>query len=143
MSALLVVDASVAAKWVLAEPGSEAARLLTDEFTLIAPDTMLLELCNVMSRRERRKLLTAAQTDTAFDLLVELSPLLYPTQPLVAAAFELSRGLQISFWDTIYLALALDRACGLITADQRFFHAVVGKYPLVQLLDSPGFSWQH
>ena len=42
-----VVDASVAVKWLVEEPGSaEARELLAGEDSLLAPDLLVPEVCN-------------------------------------------------------------------------------------------------
>jgi predicted nucleic acid-binding protein len=46
----VVIDASVAIKWVLEEPGSEQAISLQDE-ELIAPALWLIEAANALWRR--------------------------------------------------------------------------------------------
>ncbi|MBV9552234.1 MAG: type II toxin-antitoxin system VapC family toxin [Alphaproteobacteria bacterium] len=46
---MIVVDASVALKWVLDEPGSEAAGELRSE-TIIAPDFWIIEAANALWR---------------------------------------------------------------------------------------------
>jgi predicted nucleic acid-binding protein len=48
----VVVDASVALKWVIEEPGSDAAVALRSE-SLIAPDLWLAEAANALWRRTR------------------------------------------------------------------------------------------
>jgi predicted nucleic acid-binding protein len=45
---ILVVDASVACKWFVEEDGSQAAEALLDSgSTLLAPDLLVPEVCNV------------------------------------------------------------------------------------------------
>ena len=48
-----MIDASVALKWVLDEPGQEAADALLEE-ELIAPSLWLLEAANALWRRAQR-----------------------------------------------------------------------------------------
>ena len=50
----IVVDASVAVKWLVAEEGSDAAdRLLTDGDDLYAPRLMASEVANALWRKAR------------------------------------------------------------------------------------------
>jgi predicted nucleic acid-binding protein len=44
----IVVDASVAIKWVLDEEDSQATRQLLDDQILIAPDFIILECANIL-----------------------------------------------------------------------------------------------
>ena len=71
MPEMLVVDCSVAAKWVLAEPGEiDAFRLLDQqalgELSLIAPDLLLTEFASLIAKRKRRKQMPAAQATPGF-----------------------------------------------------------------------------
>jgi predicted nucleic acid-binding protein len=47
----IVIDASVAVKWVVREPDSDAADALLDDIELIAPVLWLAEAANVLWRR--------------------------------------------------------------------------------------------
>jgi len=64
----LVIDASVALKWVLDETGGEAASALLDE-ELIAPPLWLVEAANALWRRAQRGEISA---DGARERLAEL-----------------------------------------------------------------------
>ena len=44
----VVVDASVALKWVIEEDGSEAAQALVVRHPLAAPDLLMIECANVL-----------------------------------------------------------------------------------------------
>ncbi|MGH9584667.1 MAG: type II toxin-antitoxin system VapC family toxin, partial [Bryobacteraceae bacterium] len=65
-----VVDCSVAAKWILPEPGRDAVlRLLkqyeADEILLIAPDLLVAEFASLLAKRSRRKELSVPQAEQA------------------------------------------------------------------------------
>jgi predicted nucleic acid-binding protein len=135
----VVVDASAAAKWALVEPGHEDAVRLWDsygagEIALIAPDLLILELASLLSKRCRRKQVSPTGARAALTLLLDSSPELFEARPRVPAAFELSIRFQISLWDAVYFALALEMQCGLITADVRLYNAISRYYPLVRTL---------
>ncbi len=62
----LVVDASVAIKWLVAEAGHEhAANLLLKFPSLRAPDLVAIEVANVLWKKVRKCEITAKQADTA------------------------------------------------------------------------------
>jgi len=115
----VVVDASVALKWVLDEPESEAAVALGDE-DLIAPALWLAEAANALWRRSRIGDITP---DEASLLLFELQ-----NAPVASVAFEphLDRALKLAteirhpIYDCLYLALAVHHATHVVTADRRF-----------------------
>jgi predicted nucleic acid-binding protein len=123
----VVVDASVALKWVLDEPGSEAAEALLDE-ELIAPSLWLLEAANALWRRAQRGEISHGE---AKERLVELfnAPVATSTieEDLLSAA-DLANGLAHPVYDCLYLAVAIRENTYVVTADARFY-AVVEKSP--------------
>jgi len=135
----LVVDCSVAAKWVLHETGhAEALHLLQEEkagrVTLIAPDLLLTEFASLIAKRVRRKQMLSTEASDAFRLLEEYATLLFETRLLLGAALQLALDRHASLWDCIYLALAIAHDCPLITADRRLFRSGTGRHPAIRLL---------
>lgn len=140
MPETLVVDCSVAAKWVLPEPGRAAAMLLLEqhesgELSLIAPDLLLAEFASLLAKRTRRKQIHSQQAREAFQLMVRCAPKLFDTRHMLPATLELALRYQISLWDCVYLALAVERGCPVITADRRLFRARTDHQPTVRLLE--------
>jgi predicted nucleic acid-binding protein len=136
---MLVVDCSVAAKWVLAEPGEvEAFRLLNEqalgELSLIAPDLLLMEFAGLIAKRTRRKQMPVAEATQAFRLMEESELRLFESRPLLGHALDLALNNQMSLWDCVYLALALEHNCPMITADRRLYKAGIGRHPAIRLL---------
>ena len=140
MPETFVVDCSVAAKWVLPEPGRPSALKLLDrhlagEVSLIAPDLLLVEMASLLSKRHRRKQISAAQAREAFQLVREFAPELLETDHRLVRALDLSLRHQISLWDCVYLALAIERECPFLTSDERFFRGGSGRHPAIQLFE--------
>ena len=136
---ITVIDSSIAVKWVLEEPGHEQALRLLDAYesaalTLIAPSLLLAEVGSVLSKRCRRKQLTIAQAREAFRLFEVRSPVLIDTQEQMSSALELSLIHQLAIYDCLYLALAIENGCDLVTADERFYTGIFRAYPFVRLL---------
>jgi predicted nucleic acid-binding protein len=134
-----VLDCSVAAKWVLPEvDGAPALRLFerraAGEVTLIAPDLLLAEFASLLAKRSRRKLISETQAFDAFQFMTRSAPGLFDTRPLLARALDLSLRHQMSLWDCVYLALALERGCPFLTADRRLFRAGAGRHPSIRLI---------
>ncbi|MBI4183119.1 MAG: type II toxin-antitoxin system VapC family toxin [Proteobacteria bacterium] len=120
----LVVDASVALKWFVAEAGSAAAiALLEGDRPLIAPELVLAELCNAAWRLLQRGELVPEQVEAiaahAPLAFAELSPL----APLTRAASRIAVAVGHPAYDCFYLALAEARAARLVTADRRLLSA--------------------
>ncbi len=140
MADLLVIDASVAAKWVLPEPGRAAATRLMEryaagEITLLAPDLLMAECASLLAKRNRRKQLSVEQARDAFRLLRKFAPRLVEMRLRLSQALELSLRDRLSLWDCVYLAVATEYRCPFVTADRRLFEGVKERFPFVQFLD--------
>lgn len=122
----LVVDASVAVKWLVDEPGSgHAARLLDQELVLHAPELLFIEVGNALWALARRQIISAQAADEAIKLLTD-APVItdHKLKDLLPAAFELSSDLDHPLYDCCYLALAQQLRYPLMTADGRFHEKV-------------------
>lgn len=123
----LVIDASVAVKFVLREAGSEAARhYLEIPDPLIAPDWLLVEAASAMWRKVRKSELLAIHAERNIAELPAFLETLYPSRDLVSDAFTWSIRLRHPVYDCLYLALALREGAQLVTADEKFHSAIVG-----------------
>jgi predicted nucleic acid-binding protein len=119
----VVIDASVALKWVLDEEGSDRARALAASETMIAPDLWLIECANVLTMRVRRGKIAADAAVQAVDLIASAPVRIVPTRGYVPTAHALSVALNQSAYDSLYLALALGERAVMVTADATFFRA--------------------
>ena len=126
----VVIDASVALKWVLDESGKEAADALLEE-ELIAPSLWLLEAANALWRRRQRE---EINDEEAKERLTELynAPVTTTTieDDLLAAA-DLANVLGHPVYDCLYLAMAIRENTYVVTADRRF-HAAVDRSPTLK-----------
>ncbi len=139
MSISLVVDCSVAAKWVLPAPGRAPALQLLEryesgEIALIAPDLLLAEFASLLAKRHRRKEISAVQAAQAFHLMAECAPRLLDMRPRLPRALNLSLQYQLSLWDCVYLAIAIEHDCPFLTADRRLFTGTTARHPSLRLL---------
>lgn len=135
----LVVDASVAVKWVLPEEGHEEALLIQEkyqdeEIDLIAPYLLISEIANVLWKRERRGDLSAPIVRRCFQQFLQDSPILLDSVTTSISALELALAHRRPFYDCLYLAWALEQRCDLVTADERFFNAMSTTFPCIKLL---------
>jgi predicted nucleic acid-binding protein len=78
----LVVDASVAVKWVLKEPDSDAARRIAEQAELLAPDLLWAELGSLLWRRQRQGELSASD---ARGMLLTLRAFPVPSRSVTAS----------------------------------------------------------
>lgn len=122
----LVVDASVAVKWVLNEPGSAWARAFpASGARLTAPNLLCTECGNVLWRMVRTQRIDVSLLER-FWSIINAAPLTlrYADWALNEAALRLSMRLDHPIYDCLYLALALERGAALATADKRFLNVL-------------------
>jgi predicted nucleic acid-binding protein len=120
----LVIDASVAIKWLVEEEGSEAALALRETDRLLAPDLLAAECANILWKKARRGELTIDEALFAARLLERAEIELLPTRALLHRATEIAVGLDHPAYDCFYLALAEANDCRFVTADAGFFRKV-------------------
>ena len=123
----LVIDASVALKWVLDEPGADAAAALRSE-SLIAPELWLVEAANALWRRTRRGEMSGEEARERLTKLRDAPVASAPIERDLLAAADLAGALDHPVYDCLYLAMAIREDTQLVTADRRF-HAVVAASP--------------
>ena len=116
----LVVDASVAIKWFVDEPGADRARSLWETRPgLVAPDLLVPEVCSALWRKVR---LGQAVPEQAAEATLRLSAKLIdlrPTAILASRAMMLALELDHPVYDCFYLALAESEQSAMLTADRR------------------------
>jgi len=115
----LVVDASVAIKWVVPETGSEEADLLlAGDHDLEAPDLLASEAANTLWKKTVRGELSARQAREALDVLLHGGLTWHPTSTVLPRALELARLARHPVYDCVYLALAERIDGAVVTADE-------------------------
>ncbi|HYO45281.1 MAG TPA: type II toxin-antitoxin system VapC family toxin [Gemmatimonadota bacterium] len=123
----LVVDASVAAKWLIDEDGSEAAlRLRAPEYDLVCPDLLFLEVGNVVWRKVRASEIEESDGRAMVAAILEAPVHIEPAAALLPAAWEIAVRHDRSVYDGVYLALAVALDAPLVTADCRLARALRG-----------------
>ena len=136
---MIVVDASVAAKWVLNEADSPAARALlgrSDE--LAAPELLRVEGISAITRAVRNGRLGTADVDVPlnawFALLASGRVELVPIDLYLRTAATLSCDLRHPLYDCFYLVLAQRLNADLVTTDGTFLRRTTAVWPRVRLL---------
>jgi len=109
-------------------------RYAAGEVLLIAPDILLAEFASLVAKRHRRKQISAKQAHEAFSLMTKCAPRLFDMRPRLFRALDLSLRFQLSLWDCVYLALALEHNCPVLTADLRLFRAGKSGHPSVRMV---------
>lgn len=125
-----VVDASVAAQWYLPEEHSAAAELLLErELELLAPDLLYVEVAAIAWQHVRRGEIDDA---TAERILAELRQVPFTSRPvseLAPEALALSLRTGRTVYECLYLTLAIQGSCQMVTAD-RLLHDALAAGPL-------------
>ena len=128
MSGFVVVDASLAMKWVVRGEGSAEAMALLhtwdrEDRGLAAPYLLPLEVTNALHRRVVQGELTVPGAAGLIERLssrIELHEPARVHRRALELASELGQG---AVYDSHYLALAESLGCELWTADERFYRA--------------------
>jgi predicted nucleic acid-binding protein len=117
---VIVVDASVAVKWAVEEPGrADALRILELNEELVAPDLIFAELANVLRKKIKSGEVVAEQgTRTLDGVRLALSKTVASAE-LWADALQLALILDHSAYDCFYLTMAIGRSA-LVSADGKF-----------------------
>lgn len=116
----LIVDASVAVKWLADEPQSEEARALSNgDEELIAPELVIAEVGNALWKKCRAGILGRAQTAAALHQLPRLFHELHSDVSLSERALDIAHQAQHPIYDCFYIALAQRENAVLVTADER------------------------
>jgi predicted nucleic acid-binding protein len=120
----LVIDSSVAIKWVVEETGSSQAIALRSGSRLVAPDLLTAECANVLWKKVQRGEFNAEEADLAARLLERSDVELMPMRGLLAEATKIAVAESHAAYDCIYLALALFNEWRFVTADERLVRRV-------------------
>jgi predicted nucleic acid-binding protein len=126
----VVVDASLALKWIEREPYSEEASELLEKWQkqrrrLTAPALFAYEATNALAKRVKRGQLTLEAAKERLASLLENGPALESDVALNLRALEIMERFSLpSAYDAHYLALAESRQCECWTADERIWNTV-------------------
>ncbi len=116
----LVVDASIAVKWVIEEDGTAEALALRRHAKLIAPELLAAECANILWKKVKRDELSKDEAHLAARLIQAADIEFLPIRSLIETATRAAIELDHPAYDCLYLALASERDCRFVTADERF-----------------------
>ncbi len=146
MTGSVVVDASLAVKWLVQEEYSDKARAVLQswvdrDITRMAPYLMPFEVANALHRRMLRGELSVGDSTRMITRLLESSLELRQPAGLHAKALQLADELnQNAAYDAHYLALAEVVGCEIWTADERLYRVArpsIGNVRWIGELDGP------
>lgn len=122
-----VIDASVAIKWFVDEPDSSAAYQLLEshgsgEAPLAAPDLIVYEVSNVLLHNPR---FSASDVQHCIQRLYALElELIAPSAELVTATIALASARRLTFYDALYVRLALHLSLPFYSADRKLIFKI-------------------
>jgi predicted nucleic acid-binding protein len=136
---MIVVDASVAVKWLLPEPGDAAAReLLEGGRVLVSPALIRVEVAGAVLRhfREGRLSESAARTvcESWGQMLDQGIIGILSVDKVFARAVELSIACRHALADCVYLAAAEEFDAEVVTADRLMYERGQRAYRRITLL---------
>ena len=126
----VVVDASLALKWIEQEPYSAEASALLENWRLrhcrlLAPALFAYEATNAIAKRVKRAQMTLEAGKQRLAALLENGPALEQDPGINLRALEIMERFALpSAYDAHYLALAETRQCECWTADERLWNTV-------------------
>jgi predicted nucleic acid-binding protein len=135
---LVVVDASVAAKWFLPENGEalvdQAAALLDmydrKQVQFVVPDLFYVEIASAIWKAVRVGRVSRAFADQALVLLTQREFATVPSLKLLDKAFQIAADHGRTVYDCLYVALAVQSHAQLITADERLANSLAARFPV-------------
>lgn len=119
----LVLDASVVAKWVIDEDGSDRASQLRNERDLLAPSLIAAEIGSALWKAVQRRDIRADDALAAIQAVLRPFDRLVPIEELHARALEIAIDVKHPIYDCFYLALAKRENATVVTADKRLITA--------------------
>ncbi len=123
---MLIIDASVAVKWVVDEPDGDKAETLLGE-RLAAPALWLAEAASALWSKCRRQDISEDEVRRACVTLGQAPVLQIALDLLLPAAIDYALTLQHPAYDCFYLAAAHLHDTHMVTADARFARRVASQ----------------
>ena len=133
-----VIDASVAAKWVLPVAGEPLAqqavellkRYATGDLRFVVPDLFWAEFANILWKAVRQKRFKAASAEDALHAIRGRNFPTVSSHALLVDAFAIATAFDRAVYDALYVALAITSKSHLITADERLANALAAHLPV-------------
>jgi predicted nucleic acid-binding protein len=133
-----VIDASVAAKWILPASGEtltrEALELLkgyaAGEVRFVVPDLFWAEVANVLWKAVRQGRVRVASAESGLRGMRERNFPTVSSHTLLVEAFAIATAFDRVVYDCLYVALAVTSKSQMVTADERLANALAAHLPV-------------
>jgi predicted nucleic acid-binding protein len=93
-------------------------------------NTSEAEIGNVLWKAVRRKRISSADAEISLRRFTELGIEMVPTSGLIERSLQIAISCDRSFYDSLYVALALATRTDLVTADERLVNALGSRFPV-------------
>ena len=124
---MIVLDASIVVKLLTFETDARlAVERVAREPERIAPDWLQAEVANSLSKKVRYGGLPLEVARQGWEAVPAIVSDLFPSVPLLDAAMRVSVEIKHAFYDCLYLVLAVEKGCPMLTADAKFVNALAG-----------------
>ena len=125
----LVVDSSVAIKWVLPQPNSpQALDILeqhqTGKLRLLAPDLIYAEIGNIVWKLSHFGRLSQDDGLKALQLFQSIKLGITPSQALLETAYQFALTYKRTVYDSLYVVLNQRSKCSLVRDDNKLVNAL-------------------
>ena len=136
-----VLDSSVGFKWLVTEPLSDKAELLRQDYQngiheLVSPDVFPVEVTHALTRAERQGRITPVEGAKLYIDLMTSLPRLLRYLPFLPRAYEISSQMRVGVYDCLYVAVAEQEKCDLLTADGKMINNLQGQFPFIKHLST-------
>lgn len=116
----MIVDATMALRWVLSDPGSEGAAALIGRNDLIAPDLLFVEVAGALWEAARRGRIDAPDVIQSLKIIPGLFVQVEAVMSHMPRATEIAFRMNYPVYACVYLALAEAHNDVVVTADLPF-----------------------
>jgi predicted nucleic acid-binding protein len=133
-----VVDASVAAKWVVpetTEPLADRADRFLRAYAMgsvhiLVPDLFWLEIGNFLWKAARRGEIQPDRARSALEAMLQRGFPTIATRSIMPEALKIALEFDRTVYDSAYVALAVATHSNLITADERLVNTLAARFPV-------------
>ena len=102
--------------------------------SFLAPSLIHAEFGNTLWKKQNFQGLSPKEAYLAIQEFKKISFTLTPTTVLFDDAFQIAVKHKRTFYDSLYLSLSIRENCEFVTADEKFYNAVVQNFPKMILL---------
>lgn len=121
-----VFDASVAAKWIFNEPGSEESiQILLKTSSIVEPEFFCIEIESIISKKVRKKEIDRNIAEVKREEMKHLACEYIPYKELSELAFEIATAYSVTLYDAIYVSSAVHSNAIFYTSDVRLYRGLV------------------